>query len=102
MTSLIRCQRCGESYEPKMDYLGHGPEDCLKFVTRDRDELRDYITREGPEHLRTELASLRSLLFRTETERKMALDALSRVQRRCSELLEEVRALKCVVGAVGV
>src|SRR5271157_4964747 len=37
---------------------------------------------------------LRDVLFRTENERRMLVDALSRTQKRGTELLEETRALK--------
>lgn len=98
----FRCARCGEVYLAESSVGGHGLEECLKFVLRERDELREYIMREGPEHLRTELASLRSVIVRTEVERKLAVDALSRTQARCTELLEEVRTLKSQfdVGAI--
>lgn len=96
---IVRCERCGEEYSDAA-VLEHGRsgfvhplERCFAFVKEERDELRVYLTTEGPEHLRTENACLRSALFRAENEKKMATDALSRTQKRCTELLEEVRLL---------
>ncbi len=89
--TTVRCENCETEY-PRG--VSHGAADCIAALVRARDELRVYLTTEGPEHLRTENACLRSALFRSENERKMALGALTRTQGRCTELLEEVRLLK--------
>jgi len=90
----IRCARCGADYAAATPDLAHNFAGCLDELTRERDELRAYLASEGPEHLRAENKSLRSALARSENEKAIALDSLSRVQARCTELLEEVRALK--------
>jgi hypothetical protein len=95
--TMVRCESCETEYEDELRLLPgttHGPVDCIAALVQARDELRAYITTEGPEHLRTENACLRSALARSENERKMAVDALSRTQKRCTELLEDVRVLK--------
>lgn len=94
--TAVRCESCETEYVDDLRLphgTSHGPVDCIAALVRARDELRVYLTTEGPEHLRTENTCLRSALFRAENEKKMALDALSRTQKRCTELLEEVRLL---------
>src|SRR5271166_6593492 len=95
--TTVRCENCEMEYTDDLRLprgATHGPIDCISALVRDRNELRSYLTTEGPEHLRTENAGLRSALFRAENEKRMAIDALSRAQKRCTELLEEVRSLK--------
>lgn len=89
--TFVRCPDCEFEY-PEESH--HDLDDCIAALVSARDELRLYLTHEGPEHLTTENAALRSALFRSENEKKMALDALTRVQKRATELLEEVRVVE--------
>jgi len=88
MTIWIRCERCGKEYpEDGKHYF----DACMETVVEERDKLRSFVAAGGPDARQSEL---RDVLFRTDNERRMALDALSRTQKRSTELLEETRLLK--------
>jgi len=86
--TTIRCERCGKEYpEDGKHYF----DACMATVLEERDRLRSFVAAGGPDARQSEL---RDVLFRTENERRMLVDALSRTQKRGTELLEETRALK--------
>jgi hypothetical protein len=89
----VFCEFCESEYAEEAGPR-HDTDECIAALVRDRSELRSYLTREGPDHLMTENRALRSGLCRSENEKKMALEALTRAQRRATELLEEVRMWK--------
>ncbi len=87
--TMIRCEHCGSNYDKVIER--HTIEVCLAFVMEERDRLRSFVAAGGPDARQSEL---RDVLFRTENERRMLLDALTQAQKRSTELLEETRALR--------
>ncbi len=85
---MIRCERCGSDYpEDGKHFL----DACMSNVLEERNRLRSFVANTGLDGRQSEL---RDVLFRTENERRMLVDALSQSQKRSTELLEEVRALR--------